>query len=114
MAAKAATGQVHQPLAKSPCLWPHFYTENLSLSLFCSIIFSFLPFPFLSSFFLSSLISFIFLPFSSLVHFYFPFPSPSCSFTFFFPFPFLFLFFSSLPSIFSFFSSSFPPPLMGG
>ena len=101
MAAKAATGEVHQPLAKSPCLWPHFYGENLSLfPLSVPLVFlSTFPFPFffLSSFFLSSLISFIFLPFSShpFSIFIFRSRSPSCSFPFFFPFPFLFLFSSS-------------------
>ena len=79
---------------------------------FCSFSFSFylslsflLPFFFLSSSFLSSPISFIFLPFSSHPFSIFIFRSlyPSCPFPFFFSFPFLFLFFSSLPSIFSFF-----------
>ena len=108
MAAKAATGEVHQPLAKSPCLWPHFYGENLSLfPLSVPLVFlSTFPFPFffLSSFFFPLLFPSFSFPFiTSLFHFYFPFLSPSCSFPFFFPFPFLFLFFSSLPSIFSFF-----------
>ena len=97
MAAKAATGEVHQPLAKSPCLWPHFYGENLSLfPLSVPLVFlSTFPFPFfLSSFFLSSLISFIFLPFHHI-----PFP-------FLFSVPFPFLFFSFLLPI------SFPLPLL--
>ena len=112
MAAKAATGEVHQPLAKSPCLWPHCYGENLSLfRLSVPLVFlSTFPFPFffLSSFFLSSLISFIFLPLfiTSLFHFYFPFPFPFLFFSFLLPisFPlhlllssFHFLFFFPLP-----------------
>ena len=119
MAAKAATGEVHQPLAKSPCLWPHFYGENLSLfRLSVPLVFlSTFPFPFffLSSFFFPLLFPSFSFPFSShpFSIFIFRSLSPSCSFPFFFPFPFLFIF-SSLPSIFSFFSSSFPPPLMGG
>ena len=109
MAAKAATGEVHQPLAKSPCLWPHFYVENLSLfRLSVPLVFlSTFPFPFffLSSFFLSSLISFIFLPLfiTSLFHFYFPFPFPFLFFSFLLPISFpLHLLLSSFHFLFFF------------
>ena len=99
------------PSPRAPCkvsmfvatlLWWKSFTIPSSVPLFFLSTF---PFPFF--FFLSSLIAFIFLPFSSLVHFYFRSLYPSYSFTFFFPFPFLFLFFSSFPSIFSFFPLPF-------
>ena len=113
MAAKAGTGQVHQPLAKSPFLRQHFYGENLSLSPLLFLYFSFLPrFPFFFFSFLSYCLHFPSLFFTC--PFLFPLPLPFMFFYFLhsisFPLPLLLL--SSFH--FLFFSSSFPPPLMGG
>ena len=110
MAAKTATDQVHQPPAKSPCLWPHLDDDIFhypsSVPLFFLSTFPF-PFFFLSSSFLLLFFPLLFpsfsFPFLHFSIFIFRSLSPSCSCPFFFPFPFLFLFFSSLPSIFSLF-----------
>ena len=110
---ESCNGQVHQPPAKSPCLWPHLDDEifhyRSSVPLFFLSTFPF-PFFFLSSSFLSSLISFIFLPFSSLFHFYFPSPSPFLFLSFLlsisFRLPLLFLSSFRFLSFFLFLSSS--------
>ena len=115
MAAKAATDQVHQPPAKSPCLWPHLDDEIFHYPSFVPLFFiSTFPFPFfVSSSFLLLFCPLLFpsfsFPFLHFSIFIFRSLSPSCSCPFFFPFPFLFLFFSSLPSVFSLF---FPLPFL--
>ena len=103
MAAKTATDQVHQPPAKSPCLWPHLDDDIFHYPSSVPLFFlSTFPFPF---FFLSSsfLLPFFFFSFLS---YFLHFPSLFFTFPFLFSVPFPFLFLSFLLSI------SFPLPLL--
>ena len=109
MAAKAATAKSTSLLQSLHVCGHTWMMKSFTISLLF-LYFFFLPFPFLSSSLLSSLISFIFLPFSSLFHFYFPFPFPFLFLSFLlsisFPLPLLFLSSFRFLSFFLFLSSS--------